>query len=216
MSDYRGVNKQIKKVPGVMRNQQAETADLRRATCFGKINMLQGYWQMSLATETQEAFTITTPEGLFTPKRVPQGVLNSTASFQGVMTELLAGLNYSSSFGRRWSVCRCSQGLFFDTEIAYSKVYSGGQVSRDKEHVSGLASMCRPQTAGELMQILQAIHWLRTSLPRLPEVVEPLRVLLEEDMAGFNAGPSESHQIGQSRRKHGRTTRWLRGAMHRI
>ena len=60
---------------------------------FWELDMLQGYWQMKLAAEAQELFTIATPEGLFTPTRVPQGVLNATAYFQGVMTELLAGSN---------------------------------------------------------------------------------------------------------------------------
>ena len=48
---------------------------------------------MPLAAEAQKVFTIATPEGLFTPTCVLQGVLNATACFQGVMTELLAGLN---------------------------------------------------------------------------------------------------------------------------
>ena len=34
------------------------------------------------------------------------------------------------------------------------------------------------------MQFLQVVNWLRTSLPRLVEVVEPLRVLLEEHLGG--------------------------------
>ena len=43
VSDYRAVNKQIKKVPSVMPNQEAEMADLRGAPFFGKLHMLQGY-----------------------------------------------------------------------------------------------------------------------------------------------------------------------------
>ena len=43
VSDYRAVNRQIEKVLGVMPNQEVEMADLRRATCFGKLDMLQGY-----------------------------------------------------------------------------------------------------------------------------------------------------------------------------
>ena len=93
MSDYHAVNKQIEKVPGVMPNQEAEMADLRRWTCFGKLYMLQGLWHMPLAAEAQQVFTIATPESLFTPTRVPQGVWKTTAYFQGVMTELLVGLN---------------------------------------------------------------------------------------------------------------------------
>ena len=52
---------------------------------------------MLLAAEVQEEFTNAIPEGLFTPARVLQGVLNVTAYFQGVMTELLASLNCRDS-----------------------------------------------------------------------------------------------------------------------
>ena len=41
-----------------------------------------------------------------------------------------------------------------------------------------------PETAGELMQCLPAVNWLRTSLSRMAEVVWPFRVFLEEHMAG--------------------------------
>ena len=63
MSDYHVVNKQIEKVPGLMPNQEAQITDLRGATCFGKLDMLQEYWQMPLGAEAQVVFTITTPEG---------------------------------------------------------------------------------------------------------------------------------------------------------
>ena len=69
-------------------------------------------------------------------------------------------------------------------------------MSHDRERLSGLASMRRPQTVGKLIQFLQAVNWLRTSLPRLAAVVEPLRVLLEGHMGGILAGSSESRRIG--------------------
>ena len=48
--------------------------------------------------------------------------------------------------------------LFFDTEISWcGKMYSGEQVFHDRECLSGLAGIRRPQTAGELMQLLQAV-----------------------------------------------------------
>ena len=58
-------------------------------------------------------------------------------------------------------------------------------MTHGRERLSGLMSMRRPQTPGELMQFLQAVNWFRTSLPRLAEVVEPFRVLLEEHMEGM-------------------------------
>ena len=73
----------------------------------------------------------------------------------------------------------CHKCLFFDTEIWWcGKVYSGGQVSHNRERLSGLVSIRHSQTAGELMQFFQAVNWLRTSLPRRAEVCEPLRMLL--------------------------------------
>ena len=155
MSDCRAVNKQIEKVSGVMPNQEEEMADLRGATCFGKLDMLQGCWQMPLAAEAQEVFTIATPEDLFTPTCVLQGVLNATAHFQGVMTALLAGLNckvwvddimwwgadednflntLDKILGRLKDaglLAAAHKCLFFDTEILWcGKVYSGGRRDR--------------------------------------------------------------------------------------
>ena len=58
---YRAVSRQIEKVPGVMLNQEVEMADLRGVICFGKLDMLQGYWQMLLAAEAQKVFSIAPP-----------------------------------------------------------------------------------------------------------------------------------------------------------
>ena len=74
---------------------------------------------------------------------------------------------------------------FFARKLVWcGKMYSDGVVSHDPARTQGLSDMRRPQTAGELMQFLQAATWLRTSLPRMAEVVEPLRMFLEHIMAG--------------------------------
>ena len=73
----------------------------------------------------------------------------------------------------------------FSPEIVWcGKVYSQGRVSHDPVRLQGLSDMRRSDTAAELMQLLQAMNWLRTSLPRMAEVVAPLRWFLEERMAG--------------------------------
>ena len=56
------------------------------------------------------------------------------------------------------------------------KVHSQGVAQNDRERLTGLATMRRPETAGEMMQFLLAVNWLRTSfLPRMAEVVWPVR-----------------------------------------
>ena len=106
MSDYKTVNEQVEKSPGVMLNQAADMVDLLGGRFFGKLDLLQGYWQMPLAAEARETFTITTPLGVFTPTRVPRGVLNATAYFQGVMTELLVGIKCKIWVDDEFFLCR--------------------------------------------------------------------------------------------------------------
>ena len=77
------------------------------------------------------------------------------------------------------------KSTFFARELVWcGKVCSDGVVSQDPARIQRLSDMRRPQTAGELMQFLQAANWLRTSLQRMAEVVEPLRMFLEQLMAG--------------------------------
>ena len=74
---------------------------------------------------------------------------------------------------------------FFSREIVWcGKVYSQGRVSHDPVHLQGLSDKRRPETAAELMPFLQAMNWLRTSLPRMAKVAAPVRLFFEELMAG--------------------------------
>ena len=67
--------------------------------------------------------------------------------------------------------------IFFALELVWcGKVYSDGIVSHAPARIQRLSDMRRPQTASELVQYSQAANWLRASLPRTAEVVEPLRV----------------------------------------
>ena len=50
--------------------------------------MLQGYWQVPLSEDAQEMFMVT-PEGSFTPRRVPPGVLNANGYLQATMGDVL-------------------------------------------------------------------------------------------------------------------------------
>eukprot|EP00903_Cladosiphon_okamuranus_P015655 g14457.t1 len=203
VADFRPVNARVDQVPAVMPNPEASISKLSETKFYVSLDMLQGNWLLPLALEAQEIFTISTPDGLYTPTRVPQGILNVTSFFQATMTQELDGLNCTvwvddvvywgkdedallytldamlerlEDVGMYAAAHKCT---FFETSITwYGKVYS-----YDPERSSGLANMRRPETAGELMQLLQAVNWLCTSVPRLAEVVWPLRVLLQELMA---------------------------------
>ena len=48
VSDHQAVNSQVQQSPGVMPNQEG-MRELLGAKYFGKLDLLQGYWQMPLA-----------------------------------------------------------------------------------------------------------------------------------------------------------------------
>ena len=76
-----------------MPKPEASMAQLSAAKFYGSLDLLQGYWQCLLSPEAQEIFTIATPGGLYTPKRVPQGILNAMSYFQATLSRILEGLN---------------------------------------------------------------------------------------------------------------------------
>ena len=56
VSDYKVVNEQMEKFLGVMPNQEADMVDLLSARFFGKLDLLQGCWQLPLEEEAREIF----------------------------------------------------------------------------------------------------------------------------------------------------------------
>ena len=92
VADFPPINGQCELVPGPMRNPEIEGEKCVGAVAFCTMGCLQGYWQCPLAEEAREYFTFVTRDGLFTPTRVPQGVINATSYFQGMMMEVLGNL----------------------------------------------------------------------------------------------------------------------------
>ena len=92
VADFSPINGQCELVPGPMRNPEIEGEKCVGAVAFCTMDCLQGYWQCPLAEEAREYFTFVTKDGLFTPTRVPQGVMNATSYFQGMMMEVLGNL----------------------------------------------------------------------------------------------------------------------------
>ena len=92
VADFPPINDQCELVPGAMRNPEIEGEKRVGAVAFCTMDCLQDYWQCSLVEEAHEYFTFVTGDGLFTPTRVPQGVMNATSYFQGMMTKVLGHL----------------------------------------------------------------------------------------------------------------------------
>ena len=92
VADYRAVNQLVEQAAMPMPRLEELGMLLGGAAAFCTLDMIQGYWQMPLHESARELFTMVTTGGLYTPTRVPQGVLNATAYFQATMAEVLTGL----------------------------------------------------------------------------------------------------------------------------
>ena len=213
VADYRAVNDRVEKVPWPHPRLEEVQGFFEGTTCWTTIDLLQGYWQMPLHEGAQEAFTMVTQGGLYTPTWVPQGVQNATGHFQATMEhEVLDGMIGEECLvwvddivirGRTpdellLNVVKVLQQLikkglyeaahectFFSTFITWcEKVFSADGVLHKLERIENLLAMRRLETEGELMQFLQATDCMYTSLPKTKEVVAPLRDLLEKVLGG--------------------------------
>ena len=78
VTDYRAVKDTIKWVVAPMPRLEEKASLFAGATAWCTLDMLQGCWQVPLSEDDQEVFAMVTPEGLFTPRRVPLGVVSAT------------------------------------------------------------------------------------------------------------------------------------------
>ncbi|POM62149.1 hypothetical protein PHPALM_28729 [Phytophthora palmivora] len=64
---------------------------------FARFDLTQGFWQLPLHPDSHELFSFVTPDGVYTPKRIPQGAMDSALHFQAQMQTLLAPLIHHSA-----------------------------------------------------------------------------------------------------------------------
>lgn len=74
--------------------------------------------------------------------------------------------------------------LFFRTIKWCGRIYSGFSVRHDRQRIGALLEMQRPEKVADLLRFLEAITWMRTSLPNLVQTISLRRDLLEVHMHG--------------------------------
>jgi RNase H-like domain found in reverse transcriptase/Reverse transcriptase (RNA-dependent DNA polymerase) len=178
--------------------------------CFAKIDLCHAYWQLALAVESQEIFSIQSPAGIYTPTRLFQGSTDAGNYFQRATQPLVleqAALRHRllqrlggflvhaqtedellQALHAFFTVCR-TYGLkvhALKTELFSTRATFCGRIF-DKDgtrfHPSkfeALQSMQRPELACDLVQFTCVVNWMRTSILNYAEIAAPLLGLLED------------------------------------
>lgn len=88
--DLRRENEQVQPMASSMPHLESRFQTVSGATVFSKIDLCHAYWQIALATESQEIFSIQTPLGIYTPTRLKQGSTDAGNYFQGTTEPLFS------------------------------------------------------------------------------------------------------------------------------
>jgi hypothetical protein len=94
--DSRPINRANVPIIFPMPHLESALASLRGASCFAKVDLSAGYYQIAVHESYQDLFAFITPQGVYAPKRLLQGSRNAAAYFQMCIHNALVDANLYS------------------------------------------------------------------------------------------------------------------------
>lgn len=188
---------------------------LEGATVFGSGDALKGYWQFPITEKAGNAWAYMTPDGIFRPKRVPQGTANAVSHYQRIMTRIFreAGLLHKGvlvfvddilvyaktevELAELWvrvfaalakhNIYLCTKKThLLKREIVWcGKLISGAGRGVDPRRVAAIDAVPRPTNGGQLLSFLASTNWIRDHIPNYAAVIAPLQDLLKDITGGL-------------------------------
>jgi len=205
--DLRGVNQQTVPVASAMPDLESMIRSIGDSKIFAKMDMVHAYWQIPLHPESQEAMSIQTPMGVYTPQRILQGSTDAGNHFQSTTSQIFTSMyewllqwvddflmhsrtedEHVDNIGKFFTLCaefglKLHPGklILFALEVAFcGRIISKNGVRFDPRNLKALKDMKYPTTGGELQQFMCATNWMRMGIPEYAITVGPLHNLLEE------------------------------------
>ncbi|POM80973.1 Hypothetical protein PHPALM_1125 [Phytophthora palmivora] len=182
--DYRPVNTQTVPVAGCMSTQGEVIDAVRGAKHYARFDLPEGFWQFPLHEDSQEIFSFLTPDGVFSPLRVPQGATDSALHFQAQMQTVLAPMI------PRNVICWIDNILIFAKDMDsfldalqefFKSLEGDSTLQRARYLMEALTTLPLPSTVAELQYFVCAANWLHESLPDFARVVAPLQDKLQSE-----------------------------------
>lgn len=208
-TDLRPVNKHTINHQYPMPNLEHELTNLgkEKPQCFANFDMSHSYWQLMLASESQECHSIITPDGTFTPNRVMYGTTNAVTHLQSSLTSIIPDewkpniliwlddillfaptvekllmsirsfFRLCVSYNIKLHPAKC---ILYTTEVRWcGRLVTPDGVRYDPRRLDALKSMEPPTTGAHLQQFLCALQWVKKGIPNFTELVAPLHDFME-------------------------------------
>jgi RNase H-like domain found in reverse transcriptase/Reverse transcriptase (RNA-dependent DNA polymerase)/Integrase core domain/Integrase zinc binding domain/Chromo (CHRromatin Organisation MOdifier) domain len=205
--DLRDVNSQVQTAQWPMPTPEAQLGSLSGSSWFCSFDLLHGYWQLPLATDSQALHSFQTPLGVYSPRRVIQGGSTAVSFMQSTMESMFSDfeqiliwlddiLLHASDADEMLQhldrfLTRCKDKRIFlhpdKCDLMCKEAKFCGRVIDKNGYrfhprtLAGITEALLPVFAAELVQFCAAANWMRTSIADYARLVLPLQEKLERE-----------------------------------
>ncbi|KAG6616303.1 uncharacterized protein IUM83_03561 [Phytophthora cinnamomi] len=178
--DYRPVNSVTVPIAGTMPSAAIQADAFQGKKIFARFDFTQGFWQLPLHEDSREIFSFVTPDGVYTPTRVPQGAMDSALHFQSQVQAKLAPLIPHSALVWVDDVILFAPTIaeFLQTLRTFFEIVSAANFKLNRTKSSLLSSR---SSVADLQYFVCATNWLHDSLPDYARTIAPLQDKLNDE-----------------------------------
>lgn len=159
--------------------------------------MKDGFYQCSLDDASQKYCCFSTPFGCFKFLRLPFGLTSAPEKFQELTSKhfiMIAGSTkeeHDATLKKVLKEARENNIKFNPKKVQFMKrkveflgfVFGSEGVEPDKDRITSVLELKKPNDRKELQSFLSMINYLRGFIPNLSDLVTPFRVLLKKDIS---------------------------------
>ena len=206
--DYRKLNAVTQKdsypLPRIVDSLDA----LRGSKWFSCLDLASGYWQVMMDPKDKEKTAFVTPQGFYQFRVMPFGLCNAAATFERLMENVLAGLNfeicllyiddvivYSKDFndhlshldsvlqrlknaGLKVSAKKCN---FFQDKVTFlGHIVSQDGISTSPDKIAAVKDWPTPKTVTDVRSFLGTCSYYRRFIKHFADIARPLHKLTEK------------------------------------
>lgn len=206
--DYRKLNEVTQKDSYPLPHIDDSLNALRGSQWFSCLDLASGYWQVAMDPKDKEKMAFVTTHGFYQFKVMPFGLCNAAATFERLMENVLAGLNfeicllyiddiivYSKDFhshvnhldvvlqqlqeaGLKVSPKKCD---FFKDQVAFlGHIVSQEGISTSPDKVSAIKEWPVPKSVTDVRSFLGTCSYYRRFIKQFTDIARPLHKLTEK------------------------------------